>query len=110
MLPYNLDDTRGFSEGLAAFKRNDLWGYINDAGEVVVEPEFAEANDFSDGLALVLRTEYYCLINTKGEIVVPCAMDEVVQMDKDLLRLEKQNKMAYFDLRTKTMMWQAKGF
>jgi hypothetical protein len=37
-------------------------------------------------------------------------MDEVVFMENDLVRLEKENKMAYLDLRTKKMMWQAKGF
>ena len=95
---------------MAAIKRNNLWGYINDAGEVIIEPEFAEANDFSEGLALVLRSDFYCLINKKGERLVACAMDEVVFLENDLVRLEKENKMAYFDLRTKKMMWQSKGF
>ncbi|MBX7222674.1 MAG: WG repeat-containing protein [Blastocatellia bacterium] len=34
-------------------KYNGKWGYVDRQGRVVIEPQFAEANDFSEGLACV---------------------------------------------------------
>ena len=58
----------------------------------------------------MMRADFYGLMNKNGEYLIPCGMDEIVATEGDLLRLEKEGKMAYFDLRTKKMMWQAAGF
>jgi hypothetical protein len=87
-----------------------LWGYINDAGEVVIPAEFDEAADFHAGVAIVKRGAFKCVIDKDGEYLIACAMDEIISLDGDILRLEKENKMAYFDLRTKKYMWQPVGF
>lgn len=42
-----------FSEGLAAFKMNGLWGYMDREGRVRIEPQFKKAQAFSQGLAAV---------------------------------------------------------
>ena len=76
----------------------------------MVAAEYDEAADFLHDIALVKRGDFYCVIDRNGEYLVPCAMDEIVMLDGELLRLEKQDKMAYFDLRTKKYMWQANGF
>ena len=95
---------------MAAIKQDGLWGYINDAGEVIVEALYEEALDFKEGVTIVKRGEFYCVIAKNGEHLIPCAMDEIVLMESDVFRLEKENKMAYFDLRTKKYMWQSTGF
>lgn len=56
------DDARGFSEGLAAVKRGDKWGYINESGEVVIDFQYDRAHSFSEGKALVekhIRSDDY---------------------------------------------------
>jgi len=45
------DDARGFSEGLAAAKRDGKWGYIDKTGSWVIEPDLEDARDFHQGLA-----------------------------------------------------------
>lgn len=64
-------------EGLAPFAAltddGALWGYIDEAGNVVIEPQFSKAFEFGDnGLAAVEDpvTEKRGYINTKGEYVI----------------------------------------
>jgi hypothetical protein len=42
-----------FTEGLAAVRIDEKWGYMDTAGTVVIPPAFLEAEPFSDGLAAV---------------------------------------------------------
>ncbi|WP_115073527.1 WG repeat-containing protein [Canicola haemoglobinophilus] len=48
---------RKFYNGLAKYKEGDLWGHINQKGEMVIPAQFAYAADFYDGLAAVKTTE-----------------------------------------------------
>nr|WP_186827572.1 WG repeat-containing protein [Comamonas testosteroni] len=48
-----LQEVCQFSEGLAAFKMNGLWGYMDREGRVRIEPQFKNAQAFSQGLAAV---------------------------------------------------------
>lgn len=45
-----------FSEGLAAFRMNDLWGYMDRDGQVRIAPQFKQALAFSQGLAAVQQS------------------------------------------------------
>jgi hypothetical protein len=40
-----------FSEGMAAVRRDDLWGFVDREGSVVVEPRYDSVTRFSEGLA-----------------------------------------------------------
>jgi len=43
-----------FSEGLAKFQaENNKWGYLNNSGEIVIEPVYYKALNFKEGLAFV---------------------------------------------------------
>jgi len=49
------EDARSFSNGFAAVKQDEKWGYINLQGEMVIEPQFIDVRDFTaSGSALVL--------------------------------------------------------
>ena len=74
--PINIQDdmgynhsTTGFSEGLAAVKVGDKWGYINSRGELKIEPKYKNADSFCNGFAEVELRDEKCLINNAGEIV-----------------------------------------
>lgn len=62
-----------FCNGLAKVKLNKKWGYINEAGALVVSAKYDEVENFSDGLARVRVSQRgWGLINTSGaEIVKP---------------------------------------
>ncbi len=48
-----IDFIDDFSDGLAAIYINHKIGYANKKGEIVIEPQFYDANEFSEGLACV---------------------------------------------------------
>lgn len=68
--------TFGHGRNLAMVAINGLYGYIDEAGSFVVEPQYKEAYEFVDGYALVMNsTEYisplvYSFINESGESAV----------------------------------------
>lgn len=47
------DDAKGFSEGLAAVKLGDKWGYIDETGQVVIDFLYDDAHAFSEDKAIV---------------------------------------------------------
>ncbi|MCZ2391520.1 MAG: WG repeat-containing protein [Acidobacteria bacterium] len=60
-----------FSEGIALFKQNERYGYINKRMEVIIQPEFFVARSFSNGRAWVSDksgNEYY--IDVAGRKVI----------------------------------------
>ena len=60
------DSARGFSEGLAAVKKNGRWGYISPDGRAVILPLYHDAQDFRNGRALVLNGEDDFFIDKQG--------------------------------------------
>ena len=57
----------GFSYGLSGAFENELWGYVNTAGEWVIKPQYERAKMFSGGMARVQKNEVWSYVNTKGE-------------------------------------------
>jgi len=54
------------------FKEDELIGYMNIRGKIVIEPQFTYATEFSEGLAAVKKeNSMYGYINTKGEVALP---------------------------------------
>ena len=66
----SFDHFNVFSEGLAAVKVKDKYGYIDRNGKFVIKPRFAGARNFSEGLAAVDFGCSYGYINPKGEIII----------------------------------------
>lgn len=57
---------------LRLVKDNNLWGYADDEGNVVIPGQFHFAHEFySQNYAVVMKGGYYGVINKNGEAVVP---------------------------------------
>jgi hypothetical protein len=62
---------RPFSQGLAAVKVSDRWGYIDAQQDVVISPQFIAAGDFGDDRAPVrLNSNAWGYINRSGQVVI----------------------------------------
>lgn len=61
-----------FYDGLAKFKENGLWGFIDRSGNVVIRPQFTNAGRFSHSRAAVQSpyTKLWGFIDTKGNYVI----------------------------------------
>lgn len=67
--PYiKMADAGTFSEGLlrVKFAADGKWGFINEKGEIVIEPVYEECSDFSGGIAAVTRNGKHGFINKNG--------------------------------------------
>lgn len=65
--PYQ--DAKEFSDGFAAVKTRDKWGYIDVSGKIVIEPQFRAAFPFLNDRAIVKTGDNkYCLIDLSGNI------------------------------------------
>ncbi len=60
-----------YSEGLAGFKKDGLWGYMDHDFDPVIEPQYDFATPFNGGFAKVMKGKYFGYINKKGDLVIP---------------------------------------
>lgn len=96
----------GFQENdLTPFQANDLWGYQDANGNIVIQPQYIFAEPFSKyGLALVASLEDgWKYIDSQGELVIKpyyIANDNKCDRFSDgLCRYEENGKIGYFDER-----------
>lgn len=61
------DFVRGFREGLAPFRREDKWGYLDHQGNIAVTPQFESVDHFRGGVARARLDGAWGIIGTAGE-------------------------------------------
>lgn len=66
-----------FSEGMAGFTQDGLWGYVDKQGIVAIQPRFSEIRPFRNGLALVgvrhsgdENSSHFAYVNPQGAEVI----------------------------------------
>lgn len=66
------------------------YGYIDQSGEMVINPQFATASFFNDDLAVVYNDSKYGYINKKGEYQIPLIYKRVTQFNDGLAWVVKE--------------------
>ncbi len=66
----NYDDYRDFSEGLAAVKKDNKWGFVNLKGKKVISTKYDDCRDFSNGFAAIEVKNKWGFIDRKGKRLV----------------------------------------
>ncbi len=60
-----------FSEGLAVFEKDGLYGYIDTNGNICINPQYTYAGEFSEGLAVVVDENcMYGYIDRNGQVKI----------------------------------------
>ncbi len=82
-IPFRYGNAGDFNEGLAAACTRDyLWGYIDPAGEWVIQPGFADARNFYKGTAAVKRGRgkagKWLIIDRSSQAISPGVYDDVL--------------------------------
>ena len=62
------DQINKYSDGFAAFRRAELWGYVNTRGEEVTEVVFGLAWDYKEGFARAAFEEGIAFINRQQKL------------------------------------------
>lgn len=93
-----LQDVRKFSEGVAPFKANDKWGFIDKEGKVIAEAKFKGIGYLSNGLAWA-KTEDCKVgyINTKGVTVIEFNYTAAKDFTDGMARVKKGDNWIYVD-------------
>ena len=68
--PHEFDLVHSFSYGLAWVRVDGRYGFIDTAGEIVIEPQFESAIEFRNGFAAVEVNNNWGLIDTLGNMVI----------------------------------------
>jgi hypothetical protein len=76
VFPDSFNYVKKFSEGLAAVKKDKLWGYIDKNGKLVIPYKYEETMPFSHNLAAV-KNKNWGFINNKGEQTIEFKYPEV---------------------------------
>ncbi len=101
----SFEDPSGFSEGLAAIRVNDKYGFINKQCDFVIEPTFAYADSFSDGLAAVKDASYLAgFIDKSGKWVIEPRFDWVDKFNEGFALFLDGSKSGYID-RSGNVIW-----
>ena len=65
-----------FSEGLAGFKANGKYGFIDETGKIVIEPSFDYADTFSEEFARIEINDKAGFIDKTGKMIVQPQYDK----------------------------------
>ncbi len=89
---------RGFSEGLAPVRHDDVWSFIDRSGKIVAT-DFTFAWGFCEGLAAVTprgqeKTGY---IDQAGEMIIPPTFERPGCFREGLAQIDAEGKVGYID-------------
>ncbi len=77
VVPFEWDYIGELSEGRRIVKKGNLYGFINERHQTVIEPIYAQVSGFSEGLACVKNEEgLWGFVDLSGELVIPFTFEE----------------------------------
>ncbi len=94
-----IDEVRPYHAGLAAARSGRMWGFVNEAREYVIPPQFHEVGDFRDGVAIVNRGWQWGLLEATGKWVVEPKYMAVRPYSEDLAPFCVKARWGYLDRR-----------
>ena len=95
------DEVGGFSDSFSSVRIGQLWGFINQKGEMVIEPKFDWVGNFTDGQVWVRNSDGSFLMDVKEKIsvsiilVIPLIYDDVGSFSEGLCEIEKDGKWGF---------------
>ena len=84
------------SEEVSDYRVEVLWG--------------KEATDFKNGISMVVLAGKRGIMDTTGKLLIPCEMDEIIEAGKGMMKVEKNQKTAYYNILLQKQVWAEAGF
>lgn len=82
---------------LKPFVQDNRWGYKDEQGKVVIQPQYVWADKFSEGLAGVRIGDKHGYINENGIIVIQPSYASVGKFSEGLARVGNNKKYGYIN-------------
>ena len=102
-----------FSEGFLPVITNNLIGYIDTTGGIVIKPHFSLAKNFSEGLAAVCSSEddrKWGFIDRQGKTRVQYVFMGVEDFHEGLAKVNLPNTSMYIDTTGKTVIQETEQY
>ena len=81
------------------------WGYINKAGEMMIEPQYLFASDFFNGLALIaVSSKKWGYINKNGQEIIKPQYDQGNDFSEGYAAVRINKKYGYIDILGKVVI------
>ena len=93
----NFDEVLPFSEGLAAVRSGDQWGFIDTSGNFAIPPRFAAAFYFREGVGTAELDSGFVLIDRSGAILAS-QLEYVDMIAEGRVPVTRNQKAGYLDL------------
>jgi len=79
----------------AAAKSHELYGYIDETGEYIIDPDFEVAWSFVRGTAVVKKSGKYGMIDKMGDWIVEPQYDSVIPFSADCFIIQKDSLFGF---------------
>lgn len=90
-----VSDMQGYSDGLAAVRVDEKWGYADTSGALVILPQFSQAGSFSEGFAPVRFNTRWGLIDKNGNYVIIPTYEGLGEVSQGLVPVKMNGKWGY---------------
>ncbi|MFK7833726.1 MAG: WG repeat-containing protein [Winogradskyella sp.] len=105
MFTFNLGFAQDTYDKLYRFKQNNLYGFIDNKGNVIVQPQYTSTGIFSEGLCAVTKRQVnktlLGYIDAKGNLVIPLRFQQYLHEASDFKEgmavVRLNNKSGYID-------------
>ncbi len=85
------------SKTLYPIIENGLWGFIDDTGKEIIQPQFYSVGQFSEGLAPARKDGTYGFINKQGKFVIHPQFDVAYSFEKGQAKVFIDEKPYFID-------------
>lgn len=84
------------SAALHVDKKDDKYGYVDDAGKVVIKHQYSQALPFADGMAKVQKSGKWGYVDEKGKPVIKVEFDDIAEFNnRGVAHVTKGDKHGY---------------
>ncbi|HQQ94955.1 MAG TPA: WG repeat-containing protein [Bacteroidia bacterium] len=96
ILPAQYEYLGNFKNGLAIYRENDLYGFVDKEG-FQQRAIYDWISDFDEyGLAVFRINNRFGLVNLRGEALLPAEYDQIMALDEDYFMLIQNNRYGFY--------------
>lgn len=102
--PAEVDTFGPESGGMMLARKGKLLGYLNDEGQLAIEPKFTSAYDFREGMARFWEQGKFGFIDKIGKAVAPAQFDSASDFHEGMAYVRIDGKYGFIDKNGSTVI------
>jgi hypothetical protein len=101
-VPPNNESSLYFPFGLAAVRKGNKWGFVEQRGKTIIPLVWDDVDAFSEDLAGVSKDGHWGFVDASGKVAIDVDLDNVKPFSNGLAPAKKGGKWGYVDKDGKT--------